>query len=39
MSTQTDAGPGAGTRPGPFRPDLLAGAAFVVLGLALAIGK
>jgi hypothetical protein len=38
MSTQTDAGPGAGPPPGPFRPDLLAGAAFVVLGLAFAIG-
>jgi hypothetical protein len=38
MSTETGAGPGAGTRPAPFRPDLFAGTSFIVLGLAFAIG-
>jgi hypothetical protein len=35
MSTETGAAP---TRAAPFRPDLLAGGTFVVLGLAFAIG-
>ena len=38
MSTDHTVGDGAGHRPAPFRPDLCAGAAFVVLGLAFAIG-
>jgi hypothetical protein len=37
MSTET-LGNGAGHRPAPFRPDLLAGGTFIVLGLAFAIG-
>jgi len=38
MSTDHTVVDGAGHRPAPFRPDLYAGAAFVVLGLAFAIG-
>lgn len=37
MSTHTPVD-GAGHRPAPFRPDLLAGAAFIAFGLAFAIG-
>jgi hypothetical protein len=37
MSTET-LGNGVGHRPAPFRPDLLAGGTFIVLGLAFAIG-
>ena len=38
MSTDSGAANGAGHRPAPFRPDLLAGSAFIVLGLAFAVG-
>jgi hypothetical protein len=38
MSTDHTLANGAGPRPAPFRPDLYAGAAFVVFGLAFAIG-
>ena len=37
MST-ADLGNGAGHRPAPFRPDLLAGGTFIALGLAFAVG-
>lgn len=37
MSTESGVAHGAGHRPAPFRPDLYAGAAFIVLGLAFAI--
>lgn len=38
MSTHHTVENGAGHRPAPFRPDLFAGATFIVLGLAFAIG-
>ena len=38
MSTDPSLADGAGHRPAPFRPDLLAGSAFIVFGLAFAIG-
>ena len=38
MSTDTGAVNGAGHRPAPFRPDLYAGGAFIVLGVAFAVG-
>jgi hypothetical protein len=38
MSTDSGVGTGAGHRPAPFRPDLLAGGSFIVLGLAFAVG-
>lgn len=38
MSTDPTLVNGAGHRPAPFRPDLFAGSAFIVFGLAFAIG-
>lgn len=38
MSTDAGAANGSGHRPAPFRPDLLAGGAFIAFGLAFAVG-
>ncbi|HYJ27492.1 MAG TPA: tripartite tricarboxylate transporter TctB family protein [Nocardioides sp.] len=38
MSTDSSLADGAGHRPAPFRPDLLAGSTFILFGLAFAIG-
>ncbi len=38
MSTDHTVVDGAGHRPAPFRPDLFAGGAFIVLGVAFAVG-